>query len=187
VPLSTGENGTRYPCNASYIFSLETLRSFFAPSETFLPLRLSLQNYSTPHSSGLRVAASARRGIYFRDGEDKNRAAQFCGEPVVRGMALHHRISTLDFLEECPRDCVVAVLSWCEVQLTAALKIQRFLGNATLVISSPRSLMFSEKLPLISRTCPPAWLEARGIQRRPLRAPRYFGTQGDSGRICSLA
>jgi len=36
-------------------------------------------------------------------------------------MALHHRVSTPDFLEGCPGDCFVAVLSWCDVQLLAAL------------------------------------------------------------------
>jgi hypothetical protein len=36
-------------------------------------------------------------------------------------MALQHRVSTPDFLEGCSRDCVVAVLSWCDAQLAAAL------------------------------------------------------------------
>ena len=54
-------------------------------------------------------------------GENKNRAPQFYGNPVGGRMALHHRVFTPDFLEGCPRDSVVAVLSWSDVQFVAAL------------------------------------------------------------------
>lgn len=47
--------------------------------------------------------------------------SMFWRNPMGRGMALHHRISPLDFLEGCPRVSVVIVLSWCDIELAAAL------------------------------------------------------------------
>ena len=55
------------------------------------------------------------------DGKDTNRAAQFHGNPLVWRMALHHGISTPHLLERRPRDRVVALLSWRDVQLDTTL------------------------------------------------------------------
>jgi hypothetical protein len=63
----------------------------------------------------------------FQDGENKGRAAQFYGDLVGLGMALHDRVSAPDVLEGCPGGSIVAVLSWHLGQLTVALiKIGRF-------------------------------------------------------------
>ena len=78
-----------------------------------------------------RIAPTRLEGVYTSQyGENKNRAEQFYGDLVGLGMALHHRVSAPDFLEGCPRDCIVAVLSWYVVQLAAALiRIRHFMNG----------------------------------------------------------
>src|SRR5208337_822824 len=58
------------------------------------------------------------------NGKDKSTAEQLCGVPVVWRMDLHDWIPTLEFLEGCPGDSVVGVLSWRALQRNAALRIQ---------------------------------------------------------------
>src|SRR5216683_6230411 len=61
------------------------------------------------------------RYTFYYPGENKNRGARLCRDPIGRGVALHHRVSAPACLEGCPRDRVVAVLSWCSVQLATPL------------------------------------------------------------------
>ena len=97
-------------------------------------VRIPLLQFTAKENGAVRPAASAE-GVYTsRHGKDTNRAAQYCGVPVVRSMALHHRVSALDLLEGCPRDSVMAVLSWRALQLAAALRNKLFRGNATPVV-----------------------------------------------------
>ena len=60
-------------------------------------------------------------------------------------VALHHRVSALDLLEGCPGDCVVAVLSWCDLQFAAALiKIGYFMemkGMSLVIVTGHRKVI----------------------------------------------
>jgi hypothetical protein len=87
--------------------------------------------YSPPAGAITRIASTRLERVYTRQhGKNKNRAEQFYGDPVVLGMALHHRVSTPDFLERCARDSIVAVLSWDVGQFAAALiRIGHFMNG----------------------------------------------------------
>ena len=62
-------------------------------------------------------------GIGWSRGENENtdRAAYLHGKRVDRRVAVHDWIPAPGFLEGSPRDRVVAVLSWCDLQFAGAL------------------------------------------------------------------
>src|SRR6516165_10359771 len=76
-----------------------------------------------PVSHAAVLAEGTFSGRYSRRESAKNtdRAAYFYGELVGHRMALHYRVSTPRFLEGCPRDRVVAVLSRRPLQPACAL------------------------------------------------------------------
>lgn len=86
--------------------------------------RQPLRAASVPLPAGLEHVYTCQHG------ENKNRAAQFYGDLVGLGMALHHWVSAPDFLEGRARDFIVAVLSWDVVQLAGALiRIAHFMNG----------------------------------------------------------
>lgn len=83
--------------------------------------------------------------------QNQNRAAHFRGNPMVRRLALHHRLSASHFLERRARPSALVLLPGCAFQHTPALITRARRPLSTLHRHNPQSRIRRTIHPLVQR------------------------------------